>query len=376
MTPPQPVITLLAIWQEPAQALRLSDMDWDGVVRVARSAKLLASLADKFETAGVKRKLPQAVQDALTAQQRTAQYLAQMVQATLLRVERTLKPLAVEAVLLKGAAYLAQGLPAARGRLVSDVDLLIPRARLVEVEQALLLAGWASQAFEAYDDRYYREWSHELPPFRTPDQPLELDVHHQILPPTGRLHPDADALLAASTPLPDSTYSVLAPPDQVLHACAHAFQDSDCTNRLRDVADIDSLLRSFGNAPDFWNALRQRAQLHELGRPLWWGIHAAAQFFRTPIPHGFARDIDVFAPPSVPRHLMGALLAITLPPGDPDRLPGTRERASRMLMTIRYHWLRMPPRLLARHAAAKAARQVKAAWTERFASRTGIEGQA
>ena len=70
----------------------------------------------------------------------------------------------VDLVLLKGAAYLMAGLPAARGRVFSDVDILVPVARLAEVENALMLHGWSTTHHNAYDQRYYRQWMHELPP--------------------------------------------------------------------------------------------------------------------------------------------------------------------------------------------------------------------
>src|SRR5262249_46050478 len=103
-------------------------------------------------------------------------------------------------VLLKGAAYLMAGLKAARGRVFSDVDILVPQAKLEEVENALNLHGWTSTHHDAYDQRYYRKWMHELPPLRHNARATVVDVHHAILPLTARRRPDSAKLLAAARP--------------------------------------------------------------------------------------------------------------------------------------------------------------------------------
>lgn len=67
-------------------------------------------------------------------------------------------------VLLKGGAYIGQGLPISRGRLPSDVDILVPRANIASASARLQAAGWISKPLDAHDHRYYHDWSHEVPP--------------------------------------------------------------------------------------------------------------------------------------------------------------------------------------------------------------------
>src|SRR3954465_14849818 len=74
---------------------------------------------------------------------------------------RALAPLGVPIVLLKGTAYAAAGLDAATGRSIGDLDILVPRPALAEVERVLLAAGWEWVKEDAYDDLYYRRWMHE-----------------------------------------------------------------------------------------------------------------------------------------------------------------------------------------------------------------------
>jgi hypothetical protein len=279
-----------------------------------------------------------------------------MSELELHRLAQVLEPLGVPVVLLKGAAYLVQGLPFAQGRWMGDVDIMVPRPRIGEVEAALRHAGWAMEPMDAYDERYYREWGHEIPPMRYPGHPMRLDVHHSILQPTARLKPDAAALLAASVPAPDGPFGVLCPADQLLHASVHLFQDSDCANRLRDLVDIDGLVRHHARDPGFAAQLQARASVHGLGRPLWYAMHFAPRLLGM---SSFG-DTSLGVAPSAPiRALMDALIPRALLPPDPDRRPARSVRLARDLLFVRSHWLRMPPSLLASHLFVKGLSRLK-----------------
>ncbi|WP_164045505.1 nucleotidyltransferase family protein, partial [Serratia marcescens] len=65
---------------------------------------------------------------------------------------------------------------------IGDLDILVPRDRLDEVEAALLAAGWEWVKPDPYDDAYYRRWMHELPPLIHRERDRMIDVHHTILP--------------------------------------------------------------------------------------------------------------------------------------------------------------------------------------------------
>jgi hypothetical protein len=267
-------------------------------------------------------------------------------------------------VLLKGAAYLTQGLACARGRLFSDVDLLVPRAHLDEAERLLHEAGWTFGELDAHDERYYREWSHELPPLQHPQHPLQLDLHHSILPPTGRVRPDEAALFAAAVPVAGASFQALSPEDQVLHACAHVFQDSDLSGMFRDLVDLDGLLREFGARPQFWNALIERARVHGVGRALWYGLDFCGALLATPVPPSAVEALAFAAPGPLIGSTMARLGGLSLLPESPDRLPSLAKRGARQALFLRYLWQRFPLRLLVLLAAAKGARRFRRGGSE------------
>ena len=118
----------------------------------------------------------------------------------------------------------------------------------------MLEAGWEHvKPADGYDDAYYRRWMHELPPLIHRTRDRMIDVHHTILPLTARPRPDAGALIAASVAL-ENGLRMLSPADMIVHAAAHLFADGDLAGGLRNLWDIDRLLREFA-APDFWPEL-------------------------------------------------------------------------------------------------------------------------
>ncbi|MCX8113649.1 MAG: nucleotidyltransferase family protein [Burkholderiaceae bacterium] len=335
----------------------LAERRWELLLRAARAARLLGVIAARVEAAVPSSDLPEVAQRQLAAGRIEARFRRQKVLHLLATIEPQLRTTGEKTVLLKGAAYIALGLPMAAGRLPADVDVMVPRRALDTLEQSLREAGWEFEKNDPYDQHYYRAWSHELPPLQRAGQALELDVHHTILPPLGRLKPDTETLFADAVAVPGTPYHALCPPDQVLHAAAHLFQDSDCAGRLRDLVDIDALLRHFAAADaDFWAALIERADRHRLARPLWYALAASHAWLDTPLPSEMVSWLAGRGPPYPMRSLLGMLVTRTLPPVDPDREPGLRDAISVKLLEARAAWLRMPPGLLAYHIANKAWR--------------------
>ena len=349
--------TLLRLLTDPDASRALTLDDWDRVIRVGRASRLLATLRQRLEAAGLLDAVPAPVRNHLDSEAAAARYRRQLVLRDLHQIAAVLEPVAGPIVLLKGAAYIVQNLGFADGRTVSDVDLLVPPDWVADVEGRLRHAGWVPVEIDPYDERYYREWSHEVPPLRFPGSPLELDLHHGIVPPISRVRVDPALLLAQSRLVPGSGFRVLAPADQFLHACVHVFVDSDFSDRLRDIVDLDGLLQAFAGEPGFWDRLCARAELLGLGRALWYGLRYASLLVATPVPEVAWRALDSHAPNAAVRRLMDWLVANVTPPVPEDRAPLGLGLA-RTLALIRYFWIRMPLPLLVRHAAVKGTRRI------------------
>lgn len=344
---------LLRALEEPAVVKTFSWEDWDAILRVARRALLLANLAQRLREARVFAELPEKIADHMIAAERIADDRRRLVAWELNRLEHALAGIEAPVVALKGGAYILADLPVARGRLLADADIMVPRASIGEVERALRAAGWKSSELSEYDERYYREWMHEIPPMRHPERACEVDVHHAILPPTGRISPDPGLLFAAARPLERSRFKVLSPCDMVLHSAAHLFFDSDLGSKLRDLMDLDGLFRHFAaQDPEFWDALPRRAQALGMTRPLYYALRYCRLSLNTQIPAAVLAEAERFAPSPPIARIMDILVSRALLPEHPER-PRRGAATARFLLYVRSHFLRMPLRMLIPHLARK-----------------------
>lgn len=341
--------TWLRALREPAIALQWSLADWERVVRLARRLRLLARLAEGLAAQGLLDSTPAPVQRHLLSAMRLSRWRTGAMVWALERVARPLQGMACPLVLLKGGAYIGQQLPIAPGRLPSDVDILVPRAHIEEATARLKEAGWVAADLDAHDQRYYHEWSHEVPPMNHPLHPVELDLHHNILPPVARTHVDADLLLARLQPSQWPAWQVLHPVDQVLHSAAHLFLDSELQDRLRDLVDLDALLRHFGADPAFWAELPARARQLGLAEPLALACHFTATWLGTPIPAAVQAEVRAQGPSPARRRWLLPLMAAVLTPTEPDARPSRRQDAAALAVLARYHRQRLPLRLLLPH---------------------------
>jgi hypothetical protein len=328
----------------------LTDAQWDALLPRARACRCLARLAAAARAHGLDR-LPRLVRDHFDAATIEAAHGERIMRWEINRIDRALGHIPVPILLLKGAAYAAAELPIAKGRLASDVDIMVPREALVDVEAALLRAGWEPTKLQPYDQRYYRTWMHELPPLRHPERGTFVDVHHTILPPTARLKPDPDLLWHRARRLGFSRFHVLAPTDMVLHGAAHLFHDGDLNRSLRDLLDIHDLVGYFGIDSNFWHDLVARAITLDLGRPIFYALRYCRKLLDSDIPEEVMATVAEFAPAMPILGAMDRLVPRTLVPREK---PHAADYPAIMLLYMRSHWLRMPPGLLARHLTRQA----------------------
>jgi Uncharacterised nucleotidyltransferase len=392
---------LVEALRDPASVTRWRDSQWRDAISLARREKMLGHLAAEVEAAGLMPQLPPQVRALLKDGLRFAAHSHVGVRSIVRQLEAILAPLGCPLILLKGCAYVFGHSPAAVGRLAGDVDMLVPRDWLGAAEAALAAQGWRVSFKSDYDDRYYRDWMHELPPILAPDRSNALDLHHTILPLTSRLRPDASALVAAAVPVAGSRLSIFSPEDEVLHSAVHLFHDGDLTGGLRNLHDLHRMLCLHGREPDclsigiypqekksahpepvegadfcaktksrfvdklrmsgsgdqtlstgFWSQLVMRARLHDVERPLWLALHFCAELFATPVPPQTLEALRAKAPRGLSRALLfwmvrKRLLAMRIG----VQAPATR--FAMILLYVRSHLLRMPLPMLLRHLWTK-----------------------
>ncbi len=345
---------LLGAVIDPVSLGQLRPAQWDILIRQGRQADLLARIGAAVAAQNCTELIPAQArmhfQSALNLSTRQQRELRWEVD----QITQALSHTGVSFVLLKGAAYVMSGLKAAHGRLVSDVDILVPHADLAKVESALMVGGWISSAKSDYDQRYYRRWMHELPPMQHVRRGTVIDVHHAILPTTARLHPSSDKLLTAAIPLsPGGLVKTLSPTDMVLHSATHLFHEGDLEQGLRGLVDLDALLKEFGADSGFWQGLIPRAIELDLVMPIFYALRYVSLMLATPVPAlVMQRAAQVSTVGGIKLQLMDALYLRALRPPHPSTSDSWTPLA-RGLLYLRGHWLRMPPWLLFIHLIKK-----------------------
>lgn len=344
---------LIEILRQPERLADLTLQQWDVLVPQARHSILLGHFSTLVDRQGLHDDIPVEVMRHLDSVKLVSNKQVHSTRWELGKLEEAFSRLEVPIILLKGAAYAIAGLQASEGRLFSDIDLLVAKEHIDQTERILSLYGWVSGHHEQYDDRYYRQWMHEIPPLKHMRRRTVLDVHHTILPPTGHYHPDAQKLIASARDIKTGV-KVLCPEDMVIHSAAHLFHEGEFEHGLRDLVDLQQLLAQFSQSEaDFWQRLVPRAIELDLLKPLYYGLHYVNKILAVNIPAQVLADINTAQPNGLMRVMMDTLFVHAFAPDHPscDRL---FTPLARWMLYVRSHYLRMPLHLLIPHLVRKA----------------------
>lgn len=345
---------LIRYLRDPECSVAFSSSDWERLLRAARHGCLSSRVAWLAKRDGLLKRVPAKIEFHLESALRVAASQAISVNWEVIQIQKALAESAIPIVLLKGAAYIMGRFESSHGRLMSDIDIMVPRHRLADAEKALCGHGWFPTKINTYDQRYYREWMHELPPMQHLGRGTTIDVHHTILPPTALLKPDVDKLWKSVSAVADgNNVFVLSPVDMVLHSATHLFHDGELEHGLRDLVDMDALIGQFSGQPGFFEALVERAEELDLGRPLHYALKYCGVFLRTPIPEQIVSRVAAHGNRSITiRAIMDVVVLESIGNILQDR-PGIRSHVSQFAMYLRSHYLRMPMHLLLPHLLRK-----------------------
>lgn len=328
--------------------------DWDLLIRQARNSDLAGKLYVLLRDHQLLETVPDQVLPHIHSAYIHTQRHSELVKYEIHQLYLELRELETPVILLKGAAYVAANLPSAKGRFFSDIDIMVHKSRVSLAEDALQDQGWRGSDVDDYDQKYYRTWMHEIPPMQHSKRGTTLDLHHTIIPETARYRPEADKLFKAAIPIEGyQNLYVLCPEDMVLHSATHLFSDGEFELGLRDLIDIDALLRLFPNQnPAFWERLVGRARNLDLTQPLHYALKYCRQFLNTPVPDS---AYDKAATQAGIREV--SLANFLLERGLRPNHQSCHSRFQGLwlwMLYVRAHYLRMPFKLLIPHLFHKA----------------------
>ena len=351
---------LLQVFNKQKLIEQLTESEWDLIVRQARKAMVLARLHGVLKKQQLLSQIPKVVFKHLESATVHAEKQLNDLFWEVRHIAQVSEQLDFPVLLLKGAAYGVKGYIASEGRIFSDIDLLVPKKRISEAEKQLMLKGWASGKKDAYDQRYYRQWMHEIPPLRHMFRGSVIDLHHNILPPTTKACPNAERLLESAESIEGfKNLKTLSQLDLIIHSAVHLFYDGELDHGCRDLLDLDALMREFlleNNVVES-KALSSRAKELGLQRAVFYATRYTSRILKTPV-IGIGGANDVGKPGKITLSVMDFLFVRALMPDHPscdDRWTGL----ARWLLYIRSHWLRMPMYLLLPHLLRKSWMRLK-----------------
>lgn len=350
---------LVRVLRDPHSAVSLSEVEWDLLVRQAKRTELISRLCVVLDEQGILQDVPEHIKKHLVSARIFSESHQRVALWEAVCIPEVIAEVGVHTIFLKGAAYVVAKLGAGNGRVFSDIDILVPKQAIDRAEQVLKEDGWMNTKMDAYDQKYYRKWMHEIPPLRHMDRKTVLDVHHAIVPETAPMNLDVTKLFDAAVPVAghDDVF-VLAPNDMVIHSATHLFSDGEFNHSLRDLVDLDILLRDFGEAPSFYPGLVKRASELDLGRPLFYALRYTSRVLNTPVP---AESLEVAAtasPGFLGMWFMDKLFMSALAP-DHKSCNTWFTGTARWLLYMRAHRLRMPFYLLIPHLLRKSFKREK-----------------
>ena len=346
------------VFSNPGQVRELNLQQWELLIRQARRANMLARLAVLLIDNNYYEAIPEQPRLHLKSAQIHAEQFSISLEFEINCIVKALKEIPIALVFLKGTAYHLATNQAGKGRLFSDVDILVPEEKLLEVERALISAGWMTNTLNPYDQKYYRQWMHEIPPLRHLKRQTSIDVHHNILPKTSRFCPDAKKLLANIVKIPEKNRWVLAPEDRVLHSATHLFHEGEFTQGFRDLSDLDVLLKEFSTQENFWIKLLQRADELKQNIPLYYALRYTSKILQTPVPEKILKASKPKSLNRINTKFMDALFLRALLP-DHESCNDHWSDLARWLLFVRSHWLKMPVYLVVPHLLRKALRRMQ-----------------
>lgn len=337
--------------RSPSLLSRLTLSEWADLILILRESKLLATLYhillrnNLFEQQDeyVKRHLNGAFVHA-------DRQKSQVIYESLLLTE-LLNTIDVKPIFLKGANYTLRNSINSHGRIISDIDILVQKSQLVEVEALLKRNLWQSETLSDYDEKFYRKWAHEIPPLVHILRSTVLDVHHNLYMPISGRALNIE-LFELNSEFIEEKYRVLSRADSVLHSILHLFLNEDFTNSFRDLFDIYCLINEYGDE-EFWQRLTWISSETNSDRELYYCITLLRQLFDYSVPENVYQNLKAEHENSFSRIFVGFILINALTPQH-ELLNNAKNRFARFVVFIRGHWIKMPLNILIFHLFVKS----------------------
>lgn len=334
----------------------LLQQEWTQLVRVLRYQQCLARLGWRLRENGLLATVPDYALNHIKNAELIAQKQYHQVQFEAKLLQQLLQPVTGHLLFLKGAGYsLTDDALVGLGRTYSDIDLLVDKQSLPQIEQELCLHGFFAEDLDEYDQKYYRQWSHEIPPLRHGSRGTLLDVHHNLLPLiTGRA-PDI-TLFFNHTRQTQLGYTVFSPAAMFLHSAVHLLLNEEIKHGFRDLTDLYLILEQY-QSTDFWQELLSLATNSGFNNELFLALRYNRKILNFIVPTAVSEQLQPYQPSPFHLRYLDFIFMHKLMPTHPS-IATKADLIADSLLLLRGHYLKMPLWLLIKHLGRKLSRQL------------------
>lgn len=335
----------------PAKGVSLSPTQWQNAILVLREAKLLAALYHSAIRQSCFEQYPDFAKRHLYSASVYAKRQSDQIRFEAMELRNLLGEIGVTVVFLKGAAYCLKGTLNSQGRICSDLDVLVKQSELEKAEQHLKSNRWVSEQLSDYDEKYYREWAHEVPPLFHVNRATVVDMHHNIyLPVSGRAPNIADFLSGKEKS--ESGCFVLDPASMLLHCIIHMMLNEDSSSWMRDLYDIYLLADELMDEKQ-WRNLLLLADKTQFKAELIYCLLALRHYCHYDFPSFVSDFIQAQNLLKKQRFFVRHIIISAIAPEHP-LVSSTKTRLAKQLVYLRGHWLKMPLPVLLKHFLIKS----------------------
>jgi hypothetical protein len=231
----------------------------------------------------------------------------------------------IETILLKGA--MMEGIYPAGLRPFTDIDFLIRREKLAQVEEILGSLGYRSRIRELRHGT--EDFQGEVGYLKNGRMTIFIEPHWLLGPPypyAGRVDMDSLWRRSREANVAGIDTLILSPEDSLLHFCIHFF-----THRyggwLASSCDIAELALHYEGKLD-WQAFLSRVFEFRLCLPVRYSLQETVQLFHPPVPDFVLSELDSYRPARVEQLFFTLLIS----PGDEESLGGQQLLAQLVFM--------------------------------------------
>lgn len=324
---------------------------WENLIHVLREVNLLAACYFKLKKADKLASIPSFAFKHMKSAAIYSSRQSEQVTFECKLLQKILDTENIPSVFLKGASYTLRKSENSEGRVYSDVDLLVAKSDISKAENALSKHAWCTKKVSEYDNKYFREWSHEIPPMFNIHRGTVLDLHHNILLPISGRQVNVE-LLTENCQLIDSSYTVLSYAATILHSIVHLIINEDLSNGYRDILDITTLIKE-NNSPEFWQEIISLSSTLGFNNELYLALSLSRKYANLAIPDNVWLNFSEQKNNSKLNFLLNHIYYFALQPHS----PAIQTFKHKIAITIAYflgHLQKMPLKILIPHLLTKS----------------------